>query len=147
MQEISFQKVPSVGIVFGQLFFKRLKIKLIHFNKHLISPIRSKEKTPFFFLRILGCIPASELNHQILTHEEIYPELISKFAAFLQNVKFQAEPTVVAFTNNRKWQQIAKRIRHDKAGVRFQKNKEKYQLWLITSETPLAQEIQAFFKE
>jgi hypothetical protein len=99
------------------------------------------------FFGILGGIPASKLNHQVLTHEEIYPERVSKFTAYLQNVKFQAEPTVVAFSNNRKWQQIAKRIRHDKAGVRFQKNKEKHQLWLITSETPLAQEIQAFFKE
>ncbi len=99
------------------------------------------------FFGILGGIPASELNSQVLTHEEIYPDRVSKFASYLKHVKFQAEPTVLAFRDNHKWQQIAKRIHQSKAGVRFQKSKEKHQLWLIASETQMAQEIEAFFKE
>lgn len=94
---------------------------------------------------IVGGVPGSYLSSHVYKHEATEPKRVKKFVRYLNTVKCQAEPTVLAFRHTKDWDALKIHVYSDPPTLAFNRYNNKYRIWVLPANSPLGKRIQVFF--
>lgn len=118
-----------------------------------------QEETPCFYIHrilyrdtksftgIVACCHAEDyLNNQIKIHEDTLAKKVAIFSEYLQTVRFNADPILVTYPENKKLQELIRSHTLVRPEYEFTTtSRETHHLWVIKEEA-IIQEIEASFK-
>ena len=126
----AFTEGPIRWDSIGKAIQKTIQAK--HYKTFQNSFIAFEIVGPLSRIGIVGVIPSKELNNRVHNHEATDEKRAAKFANYLKTVGYQAEPCVLAFQEDKEWQEIQETIRRLPNGKTFSIAGIMHRLWWIT---------------
>lgn len=99
------------------------------------------------FTGFIACCHAQDYhNNKIKIHEDTLSKKVKLFSEYLKTVRFNADPVLITYPDNKVLEKIAKDYQHQRAEYEFTTtSRETHYLWLIEEEETI-QQIEAEFQ-